>query len=213
MKFDSPPENMPFKKYHKHFIYRRFEKKITTPPPSASTSLQSVPLSTTGSFANCSSSNVPGSTRSSPSRSISSRPIYLDDDYNPYSYGLVPLTEENIYREFQVIEPQKPEITKLKQAYGINRKSPVGPTSSMSSLSSNTKSLEREKKTVRIVETKQQEILNTWDKKATSDGLTTGRRKFIIPIQNELSLVAEPVPTPIRSYKCTSYTLNEIRSF
>jgi len=39
------------------------------------------------------------------------------------------------------------------------------------------------------------------------------KEEIIIPVKHEYGLASEPVPTTFSSYKCTKYTLNEVRSF
>ncbi len=324
---------MPFKKYREHLIYKRLEKKVSTPPPSTSISLQSVPLATESTRINeerilhQNKESPASSARSSPQtvgpRTLGSffstgssgsnrRPLssflindHHNDEYNAYSYGLVPLSERNIYREFSVIElpnnnssekinnsnnntmmntwSKKSTSTSTDYLHHHHLKVPNGssntlPTShsalkssppSTSSLHSSNKgsSLEREKKTVRIVvegenegdngrksspETPSKNGQGSSPKphfrsslgKKWNGGSGSSRGEVLIPIRREVSngsgirsssisstgssggkqlpsksenhsslMAMEPVPTPVRSYKCTSYTLNEIRSF
>ena len=330
---------MPFKKYREHLIYKRLEKKVSTPPPSTSTSLQSVPLATTTAESTRinedkivhQNESPASSARSSPQHSVTSprtlgsffstgssgsnrRPLssflindHHNDEYNAYSYGLVPLSERNIYREFSVIELPNNSLEKnnninnnntmmntwskkstststdylhhhhhhlkvpngssntLPTSHSVLKSSPPS-TSSLHSTSNKGSSLEREKKTVRIVVEGESEGEGIKSSPETSNkngqgsspkphfrsafgkkwgGSGSSRGEVLIPIRREVanggarsssisstgsgsggkklpsksenhngSLMAmEPVPTPVRSYKCTSYTLNEIRSF
>ncbi|KAH9395573.1 hypothetical protein TYRP_020600 [Tyrophagus putrescentiae] len=112
---------MPFKKYREHLIYKRLEKKFPwphrestrineerivhqneSPASSARSSPQTVGPRTLGSFFSTGSSG--SNRRPLSSFLINDHHNHHHDEYNAYSYGLVPLSERNIYREFSVIE-------------------------------------------------------------------------------------------------------------
>ncbi|KAJ6225508.1 hypothetical protein RDWZM_004053 [Blomia tropicalis] len=210
---------MPFKKYREETIYKRTEKVY---PSSSSTS----------SFSSLNSNSRTGnghhSSRSSPCCDI-------DDEYNPYRYGLVPLSERNIYREFEVIQPPKNMSWKVVSTNGnpnetttttstTSKCSNISETSSFKeSIPSCLKPIPSERvrkstssgsipKTVRIVT---DDCPRDGTKKyATFQSTsTTNNREKIIPIKKESNhFELEPVPTTFSSYKCTKYTLNEVRS-
>ncbi|KAH9395572.1 hypothetical protein TYRP_020599 [Tyrophagus putrescentiae] len=147
----------------------------------------------------------------------------------------------------------------LPTSHSVLKSSPPS-TSSLHSTSKGSSSLEREKKTVRIVVEGESEGIKSSPETSSKNGSSpkphfrsslgkkwnggsgSSRGEVLIPIRREVanggarsssisstgssgkkapsksenhsSLMAmEPVPTPVRSYKCTSYTLNEIRSF
>lgn len=236
---------MPIKKYFKErTLYKRVEKVSSSPspPPSTSTtSLQSLNKLSTG----------PSSVRSSPGRSYTTEHQFLDDEYNPYSYGLVPLSESNIYREYQVIEPPKDMVWKedivqhrMESNSGIPASS-NGTTSRRgtsveriikpilteeillskdnTSTSCNSRSTTSRPKTVRIVECPQKWSSSSRHASSRKSTPSPSSSFSSYPSSSSSSkrdsqtgvshFDSEPVPTTFSSYKCTKYTLNEIRSF
>lgn len=212
---------MPIKKYLKECtLYKRVEKVSPSPPLStSSTSLQ------------LSNSLATDSIRSSSTQSNHHQQNF-DDEYNPYKYGFVPLSERNIYREFQVIQPPKNMVWKedLVEHHvddddvnkGEQQKStaveriikPVLTDSVAKEYINTTPTTTLPKpKTVRIVDSPYKWSTSASRRSASRRPLSNSSntiRETVIPISHQFEL--EPVPTTFSSYKCTKYTLNEIRS-